>query len=56
MSIEIIPFQFQLNSAVIAGICLWALALYLGCSSFREWVIESLNKLPTTRYNIEHNT
>lgn len=44
MSIEIIPFQFQLNSTVIAGICLWSLALYLGFSSFREWIIEALNR------------
>lgn len=44
MSIEIIPFQIQLDSALIAGSCLWSLALYLGCSSLREWIIDALNK------------
>lgn len=37
-------FQISLNTAMIAGACLWSLALYLGLSSVREWVIEGLNR------------
>ncbi|HAC64256.1 MAG TPA: hypothetical protein DCF68_12125 [Cyanothece sp. UBA12306] len=41
---EFIPFQFSLDKVMIAGVCLWALALYLGFSSVREWIIEGLNR------------
>ncbi len=37
-------FPFELNTTIIAAICLWALALYLGLNSWREWIIEMLNK------------
>lgn len=37
-------FPFELNTTIIAVICLWALALYLGLNSWREWIIEMLNK------------
>ena len=42
MQIEILPFQIELNTATIAGACLWALALYLGLSSLKEWITEQL--------------
>lgn len=38
------PFSIQFNTTIIASICLWALALYLGFGSFREWVIDSLTR------------
>lgn len=41
---EFLPFQFHLNTAAIAGACLWSLALYLGFASVREWVTEGLNR------------
>jgi hypothetical protein len=41
---EFLPFQFHLNPATIAGACLWALALYLGFASVREWVTQGLNR------------
>lgn len=37
-------FPIEVNTTVIASICLWALALYLGLNSFREWIIDMLNK------------
>ena len=44
MLTEILPFRIELNTTLIAGGCLWSLALYLGFASFREWVIDSLNR------------
>ncbi|ACK65457.1 conserved hypothetical protein [Rippkaea orientalis PCC 8801] len=44
MLTDFIPFQFAIDKAMIAGVCLWALALYLGLSSVREWIIEGLNR------------
>lgn len=35
---------FEINTTIIASTCLWALALYLGLNSLREWIIEMLNK------------
>ena len=42
MQIEILPFQIELSTATIAGSCLWALSLYLGLSSLKEWITEQL--------------
>ncbi|NES83339.1 MAG: hypothetical protein F6K10_19110 [Moorea sp. SIO2B7] len=44
MLIEIIPFRFELNTAMIAGSCLWSLALYIGFSSVRAWIMEQLDR------------
>lgn len=44
MLTEILPFTIELNTSLIAGACLWSLALYLGFSTFREWVIDALNR------------
>ena len=44
MLTEILPFRIELNTTLIAGGCLWSLALYLGFASFREWVIDILNR------------
>jgi hypothetical protein len=44
MLIEILPFHFELNSATIAGSCLWSLALYLSFASTRDWITEQLNR------------
>lgn len=44
MLTEIFPFQFALDATAIAGTSLWSLALYLSFSSFKEWVIEQLNR------------
>jgi hypothetical protein len=41
---EILPFSFELDKIAIAGACLWALALYVSFSQFREWVITQLNR------------
>lgn len=44
MLVEVLPLPWKLNAATIAGGCLWSLALYLGFSSLRERVIESLDR------------
>lgn len=41
---EFLPFSFDLNPIAIAGASLWALGLYLGLFSFREWVIQQLQR------------
>jgi ABC-type Fe3+ transport system permease subunit len=42
MSIEIPPFQFQIDITTLAGISLWSLALYLAFFPLSEWVMEKL--------------
>ncbi|MDJ0728633.1 MAG: hypothetical protein QNJ33_01435 [Crocosphaera sp.] len=44
MVIDFIPFRFSIDTVVIAGTCLWSLSLYLVLSSFRESIIEGLNR------------
>lgn len=39
--LDMLPFSF--DTTVIAGICLWSLALYLSLASVREWIIEKLD-------------
>ena len=39
---EIIPFTFEVDTAMVSSSCLWALALYLGLSSLKEWTTEQL--------------
>ncbi|NJM90082.1 MAG: hypothetical protein HC847_25970 [Hydrococcus sp. RU_2_2] len=41
---DIFPFAITLDTIAIAGACLWSLALYLGFSSVREWIIEGLDR------------
>jgi hypothetical protein len=41
---EIIPFTLEIDTAKIAGVCLWSLALYLGLSSLKDWITEQLNR------------
>ncbi|MBF2051730.1 MAG: hypothetical protein EDM05_67100 [Leptolyngbya sp. IPPAS B-1204] len=42
MVIEVLPFQFKLDTTLLAGISLWSLALYLGFFPLSEWVMERL--------------
>ncbi|NJR66909.1 MAG: hypothetical protein HC772_18920 [Leptolyngbyaceae cyanobacterium CRU_2_3] len=44
MLIELLPFQFQIDLTTLAGIGLWALALYLGFSPVSEWVMAQLER------------
>jgi hypothetical protein len=39
---DFLPFKFAVDTVMIAGTCLWSLALYLGLSSVREWIIKML--------------
>jgi hypothetical protein len=41
---DLLPFEFHLDTVMIAGSCLWSLALYLGFSPVREWLIEKLDR------------
>ncbi len=43
MLTDIIPFQISIDTAMLAGACLWALALYVGLSTIKNWIIEMLN-------------
>lgn len=42
MLTDLLPTQFQLDSLAIAGLTLWAMALYLGFYSFSQWIVELL--------------
>jgi hypothetical protein len=42
MVIEVLPFQFKLDTTLLAGISLWSLALYLGFFPLSEWVMEQM--------------
>ena len=44
MLTEIFPFQFELDATAIAGASLWSLSLYMGLSSWKEWVMEQLSR------------
>lgn len=44
MSIEFLPFQCTIDTVVIAGACLWSLALYLGLASARELITGCLDR------------
>lgn len=44
MLTEILPFQFELDTAAIAGTSLWSLSLYLGFSSFKDWIVAQLDR------------
>lgn len=38
------PFEFEIDSVVLAGTALWALGLYLGLSPIGDWITEQLNR------------
>ncbi len=42
MLIDFLPFQIHLDTATLAGIALWSLALYLGLSPVSDWLMEQL--------------
>ncbi|NEO66849.1 MAG: hypothetical protein F6J98_43390, partial [Moorea sp. SIO4G2] len=44
MLTEFLPFRFEVDTTAIAGASLWSLALYLSLSSFRQWIMEQLNR------------
>ena len=41
---EILPFNLNLDKAMIAASCLWSLALYVGLASVRDFIIEQLER------------
>ena len=44
MITQLFPFSLELNPTTLAGVSLWALAIYLGFSPVRDWVMEQLNR------------
>ena len=42
MLTELLPFQFKLDTTLLAGITLWSLALYLGFFPVSEWLMDRL--------------
>lgn len=44
MLLEIFPFSIEIDTLLIAGGCLWSLALYVGLASLREKIIELLDR------------
>jgi hypothetical protein len=41
---EFLPFRIAIDPGMIAGSCLWSLALYLGLAKARDWTIELLDR------------
>jgi hypothetical protein len=41
---DLFSFLLPINTAAIAGSCLWSLALYIGLNSAKNTVIEGLNR------------
>ncbi|MBW4517832.1 MAG: hypothetical protein KME11_21720 [Timaviella obliquedivisa GSE-PSE-MK23-08B] len=44
MLTAILPFSLAINPTALAGVSLWALAIYLGFSPVSDWVMEQLNR------------
>lgn len=44
MLIDFFSFSFKLDPTLLAGVSLWALALYLGFFPVSEWVMERLTQ------------
>jgi hypothetical protein len=42
MRLDLLLFVIEINTASVAGACLWSLALYLGLASIKEWITEQL--------------
>ncbi|MBZ8179222.1 hypothetical protein [Oscillatoria salina] len=40
----LVPFQLNLDTTTIAGVSLWALALYLFLPSLRDWIAKQINR------------
>jgi len=55
MTLQIPPFQFQLEITTLTGISLWSLALYLAFFPLSEWVMTKLgdwmNRAERSLYN-----
>ena len=44
MLTELLPFSIHFDATLIAGLALWALALYLGFSPIGDWVAKQLSR------------
>jgi hypothetical protein len=41
---EIFPFRLNINPVVVAGVGLWAIALYLSFFPFSQWIVDQLSR------------
>ncbi len=41
---DVFTWLFKIETIMVAGGCLWSLALYIGLPSVREWLIEQLDR------------
>ncbi|WP_088893693.1 hypothetical protein [Leptolyngbya ohadii] len=41
---DLLPFPIRIDTALLSGIALWSLALYLGFFPVSEWVMEQLTR------------
>ncbi|MFQ3618278.1 MAG: hypothetical protein SNJ57_13585 [Cyanobacteriota bacterium] len=41
---ELLPFRLAIDPTTVAGVGLWALALYLGFSPVSDWVMEQISR------------
>lgn len=41
---ELLPFRLSIDPTTVAGVGLWALALYLGFSPVSDWVMEQISR------------
>jgi hypothetical protein len=39
-----LPFKFDIDTVMLAGACVWSLALYLSLSPVRDWITEQLDR------------
>ena len=42
MRLNVLPFVFELDTTIVAGACLWSLALYIGLASVKDWITKQL--------------
>lgn len=42
MLTDLLPFHFKIDTALLAGLALWSLALYVGFFPVSEWVMDRL--------------
>jgi hypothetical protein len=41
---ELLPFRLAIDPTTVAGVGLWALALYLGFSPLSDWVMDQISR------------
>ncbi len=42
MKLDVFLFVVDVDTTTVAGSCLWSLTLYIGLTSFKEWIVTQL--------------